>query len=819
MILNRRRGEIFAISVSIVLILAAILQDQYGIFNWFPYDWFLVKVENKDDLFTNLFTVQATIAGLSLAIIAFISGVTDKTVYGISVSEYISRIRPWKLKHVILLIIDLILTIMDYFVVSLRLFNVSVIIFIISIIISILLIIDVFFVFYGDNEIKKVIGNYIIDSYDKNYIDSIGNKITTVIKQKNIDKINDYFDILLRIFKHELDNDNRKDVIDCIGELYTQAFVDSVKIEDNKLSIYILNNITDLYDYSLIKENGIPLKIWDHMNNSYFKLLKNLSYFELEENKHDFITKFRKILYKTQISDDSNSNIKLVNHFDLNTFSYNLYVNILLRHKQKFLSDEINYLSEYIFELSFYDLAYSKNTISEFQLGIVFDEFINMLKLFIDYGNADILENCYFSKIHYHSRNKYVGLSFVIACIYMYYLGYRENIVENTSKQFSGIGLTDVIITRLNKIFRNIKFNEIVKSNRDFILEKLDTWEIIKRNKIKYGIMEDVVYDFIVFSMLSTYNIQFTIDLIKTFNYSEFNALIDRYINNQNEICKLYLDFPRAKNYETKENSSNKFNDFISSLKVYTKQFEQNQIHINSKKLTDRISDKYLHNIKKAFQNTIDDLLNDLPFLQPNIPNDDSDYKIILPITVPVSILTEDFSDLENDYNEIFKQFLLEHIEFLIRDNIVVRKISSVETDNHKLLLSLKKDYGISADIFYGDKALLWDLELSDDKEYFDNLNYVYSNGTLAALLDSEKIQINIYDIEVKYRKLSLKDIVANKIADDIYEYTNSYGVTLEYSEKELINLINASRKKVIISARLEYSIQMDSGVAIEIDL
>lgn len=816
--MKRRTVEILSIIISIALILIAILQDKCGIFNWFPYDCFLVKIENKDDLFTNLFTVQATIAGLSLAIIALISGVTDKTVYGISVSEYISRIHPWKLKHKTLLIFDLILTILDYFAVSLQLFNLSVIIFIISIFISILLIFDVYFVFYGDVEIKKVIGDYILDSYDKNYIDSIGTKITAVIKQKDIERINDYFDILLKIFKHELDCDCRKNIIDSIGELYAQAFSDSVKIEDNKLSIYILNNIIDLYDYSSIKENTIPLKIWDNMNNSYFKLLKNLSYFELAENKRDLITKFRKLLYKTQISDNSNSNIKLLNHFNLNTFSYNLYVNILLRHKQKFSTDEIKSLSEYIFELSFYNLVYSKNTINEFQLDIVFDEFINLLKLFIEDGRVNVLENCYFSKIDYHSRNKYVGLSFVIACIYMYYLGYREYIVKDKSKQINGVGLTDIIITRVNQIFRNIKFNEIAESQRDFILNKMDTWETVKRNTIKSSIMEDVVYDFIVFSMLSTYNIQFTMDLIKIFRHEEFLYLINRYIQHQDEICKLYLAFPKAKNYESEKDCLSKFNDFISSLKVYAKQYEQEQIYINNQKITEKISDKYLYNIKNTFQNTIDNLINELPFRQENLANDNSVRKIRFSLVVPASTLTENFSDSENNYNEIFKQFLLEHIEFLIRDNIAIRKISSEEADNHKLLLSLKKDYGISADTFYGDKALLWDLEFSDDKEYFDNFNYVYSNGTLAALLDSEKIQINIYDVDVQYQKLSLKDIVKNKISVDVYEYTNSYGVTLKYSEEELVNLINTSRKKVIISAKLDYSISKDSGVAIEID-
>lgn len=816
--MRRRTVEILSIIISIVLILFAILQDKCGIFNWFPYDWFLVKIENKDDLFTNLFTVQATIAGLSLAIIAFISGVTDKTVYGISVSEYISRIHPWKLKHKTLLIFDLIFTILDYFVVSLQLFNLSVIIFIISIFISILLIFDVFFVFYGDGEIKKVIGNYILDSYDKNYIDSIGTKITAVIKQKDIERINDYFDILLKIFKHEFDCNRRKNIIDSIGELYVQAFSDSVKIEDNKLSIYILNNIIDLYDYSSIKENTIPLQIWDNMNNSYFKLLKNLSYFELEENKHDLITKFRKLLYKTQIRDDSDSNNKLLNHFNLNTFSNNLYESILLRHKQKFSTDEIDYLSEYVFELSFYNLVYSKNTIKEFQLDIVFVEFINLLKLFIEDGRANVLENCYFSKINYHIRNKYVGISFVIACIYMYYLGYREYIVKDKSKQINGVGLTDIIITRVKQIFRNIKFNEIAESQRNFILNKLEAWEVFKRNKAKYCIMEDVIYDFIIFSMISVYNIQFTMDLIKTFRHEEFLFLVNRYIQHQNEICKLYLAFPKAKNYESEKDCLSKFNDFISSLKVYAKQYEQEQIYISNEKITGKISEKYLYNIEMVFKNTINELLNELPFLPKNMENDDSDYKLIFPLTVPVSTLTEDFSDSENDYNEIFKQFLLEHIETLIRDNIAVCTISSEEPDNHKLLLSLKKDYGISADTFYGNKALLWDLEFSDDKEYFDNFNYVYSNGTLAALLDSEKIQISIYDVDVQYQKLSLKDIVKNKISDDVYEYTNSYGVTLEYSEKELVNLINSSRRKVIISAKLHYSISKDSGVAIDID-
>lgn len=817
--MNRRNKEILSILVSVVFIFIAILQDKCGIFDSFPYDWFLVKIDNKDDLFTNLFTVQATIAGLSLAIIAFISGMTDKTVYGVSVSEYISRIRPWKLKHKTLLIIDLIITILDYFAVSLKLFNLSVIIFIISIFISILLILDVFFVFYGNDEIKNRIGNYIISSYDKKYIDNISEKITKTIKQKDVEKINDYFDILVEIFKHELHNDKRKEIIESIESLYAQTFTDAVKIEDNKLSIYILNNIIDIYDYSS-EENIVPLRIWDNINNSYFKLLKNLSYFELQENKHHIITKFRKLLYQNQTLKKSADGLKLYNHFNLNYFSYYVYINTVYSQEQKFSNDEKNYLSEYIFELSFYNLTYQKNKTEEYIMDIIFEEFINLLKLFIEDGKANILENCFFSKMHYNYRNNYLNLAFIVAYIYMYYLGYRENIVKGEPEQKNAIELIK-FFSRRKKFYSNMKLNDIFKERRHFILDKINNWEKYRRNKIKTLVMEDVVYDFIIFSMLSIYNIQFTMDVVKSFNYQELLALIDRYIKSKDEMFQLYLQFPKSdnSNNESETESTKKFNDFISELKKYIKQYEQEQVYLSNQIITKKISAAFKNNIENTFKNAVNNLLKELPFQQPKITENNSNYKIIFSLTVPVSTLNENFKDSENEYSEIFKQFLLDQIEYRIKESIIVHKISCEKSDNHKLLLKLKKDYGIYADTFYGDKAVLWDLEMSDEKEYFDNFKYAYFPGTLAALLDSNKVQINIYDIEVQYRDLSLDDIVCNELADNTYEYTNSYGVTLKYSKEDLINYINMLRRKVFISARLEYSIQKNSGVAIEVDL
>lgn len=119
--LSREIKILIASSVIVILsILYTVLPINFDLINTV-----LTDVEWKD-LIINLFTIQATVATLSISIIAIITGFQSKSVCGITVTHYVTTLKPCILKHKVLMIADLIITGINYFVVAYNWSNISV---------------------------------------------------------------------------------------------------------------------------------------------------------------------------------------------------------------------------------------------------------------------------------------------------------------------------------------------------------------------------------------------------------------------------------------------------------------------------------------------------------------------------------------------------------------------------------------------------------------------------------------------------------------------------------------------------------------------
>lgn len=137
--------------------------------------------EKWAELIFNLFTIQATIATLSISIIAIITGFQSKSVYGITVTHYVTSLKPCMFKHKVLMIADLVITGANYFCVAYKWFNVSIALFAISIIISCVLIWDTSFVFKQSNVISNEIASFLEENYNKDVLNRLE---TSVIENR-----------------------------------------------------------------------------------------------------------------------------------------------------------------------------------------------------------------------------------------------------------------------------------------------------------------------------------------------------------------------------------------------------------------------------------------------------------------------------------------------------------------------------------------------------------------------------------------------------------------------------------------------------------
>lgn len=73
--------------------------------------WLVHKFSDTEGLLLTLFTVQASVSTLGIALVSIINGSTNETIYGISITRYITKIKPVFFTHNRLIIINLIIVI------------------------------------------------------------------------------------------------------------------------------------------------------------------------------------------------------------------------------------------------------------------------------------------------------------------------------------------------------------------------------------------------------------------------------------------------------------------------------------------------------------------------------------------------------------------------------------------------------------------------------------------------------------------------------------------------------------------------------------
>lgn len=166
------------------------------------------KHQETEELLLELFSVQASVSTLGIALISIITGLANETVAGVSVSRYITRIKPIILKHNRLIVANLIVILLNYFALAFILFNISVALFAISIIITIWLSQEVFVIFYGNETLKEEIRQYILDNYSESILAGLNQELSNSIEMGNSLVIKQSYELITDILKVEAKKKN-----------------------------------------------------------------------------------------------------------------------------------------------------------------------------------------------------------------------------------------------------------------------------------------------------------------------------------------------------------------------------------------------------------------------------------------------------------------------------------------------------------------------------------------------------------------------------------------------------------------------------------
>ena len=490
-------GECISVLFLFVISICACLSD-IGIFK-IP-DLFILKITNQEDLFFNLFGVQATISSVGIAIIALLSGTNTESVYGICFSRYVSHIKPLLLKHNRLIIINLAITFVNYFVVSYQLFNLTVALFFVSIIISIKLVKDTYVVFLGRKEIKKQIGQYVVDNYDSGLLEDFSLSLNDPEHLKNVSYTKENFELLESIYKKEISNINTEDeskFLKILEEISTESSINILKKTEPQLTLIVLEHLLNVYTIKNENNPEISLQIWNEMIPEYFNSLKNLMGHQLSDSGVFF--KFYMQLYHN-VKLVANDNRRILNN-SLKYYSAWLYN--ALRNNQHQDSFNMDNFTKRIYD-NMISLYRFDEKLNDKKRDILMAEVCIFGKNLVDCGDTRNFKKLYLDTDFYPGE-EYKEIFLFIVLIYLYYLICREHLANGDDKKTFAEQIVKDNIESISYFLNGINILKLMSNNLTFIRNLMSTWEILPEGIAKTMIIDAVINDFFVFVALERF--------------------------------------------------------------------------------------------------------------------------------------------------------------------------------------------------------------------------------------------------------------------------------------------------------------------------
>ncbi len=787
--------EILYLTINIVILLLVVLYD-VGVININIPSILIIKIE-KESMYQTLFSVQASMATLSIAIVSLITGFVNDTVYGISVSGFITNIRPVVLKHKTLIIINLILSLLNYMVTALCLFNVSVVLFVMSLLLTIRLVRESYFVFLGKKHVKSVIYKYVIDCYDSGTIESINEETIRALEINNSLTISDNLHIIKTIFKKEMNKQN-------VDEIIIENVVDTVKVIFAKMlkcdyKPKLLECITIIYElYDIVNESAhkeYSIKLWEDINYDYFESLQYLSYEQFDRSY--ICSKLYESLLKYKYTSK--------NCIKIDTYYTNVYYSIC---GNKYLTKE----EKTKLKLSVYRYAYFLTGQSQY-IDYQYDMYEGVIalcklnKCCIDEGECDILRENFFDNIETDIGQYEYQLVLVTTLLYLYYISFREPLLEHHMYQDNARGILDTNSDSIKYFYHSIDLHKLLESHYLFLYNLVFYWEYSDNMKVKTVIIDKVIIDFFVFTILAKYwdnnVIENEICLIKQF---PCNSIYTRYFSDKN--------FDNFKNDAEIFNSAfadkNHPNDFIEKLEIL-----KEVLNIICKKNT--IEEGRAHSISTEQISNLTVRFTEL--IQKHISDEFNVFKI--KDTRYDSLHTMNDKIIFNDvlsyhYFEDEKncKILDEHIKgafvtkFLksILSHINYTKISYKDRDKQEKLINSIISNKIEGSVVIGNRTQFFteddELLLYKFTQSMKRIRYPHGNNYYF-VLNGNSIVFEFSNIKVIFEDISWDEIMKNtKHTDDgKFEYeidTNRY---IAFTEDEIVEYVTNTQKRLIISA------------------
>jgi len=782
---------------------------------------FVLNIKDTESLFLTLFTVQASVSSVSIAIVSIITGLINEYVLGISISGFITHLKPKLFKHNRLIIASLVVTLINYICLSFTHFNLCIALFAISIFITILLVREICIVFRGKNNIRSQIESFVVNNYNTDILNNIHSELLSAIETGNTLVTNSDLDTIKAIFEKEVVGSNytMTTSVKQLSDIICDAF-DKITFKHNsQKSNNFLMFICDIYSIANKNdENPLHLTIWEDMDKSFFRAIQDLKFEQLRDDGVYY--RFHEELCKNLKGRDE----KYVK--DCNIKYYASWMYSLLINNSELQENEKERIKKNIYEmlqLALFYRTFNKDD-ETFDYLLVY-EICNLHKSMIDSGDYNGISKLFFGHAHYNSDKENYALIYVVTMIYLYYLAKREKLVEDNKL----CEYANKILADNHKIYSYFYFDidllQLVKNDLPFIKTILRGWEYMNEGEVKWMTIEHVIDDFFVFVSLGKFWQKDLIDtVINALAPEAMFPLYDRYFakDNGETIKKLYKEFEALIN---KEKDEVLIDEKISILNdIFNQRYRDETINEGKKKkITDEQKDwftkKVIDNLTQINEETLK------PF---KFNNDDSKTEFI---TLQRQIIYHDllsyyFFDDKTFDEYVKKQIFTEAITSFIRSffkNIEYKELSYDDKEKQKILIDLAQSNGINATVAIGNRDEFWGEEDSGVlKQFTKNMQRIkYPGGyNYYFLLDNSLIEFSMEDITVEYENPTWDNFKHKcQNGDDgsvLYNVTNN--IYVPFSKNEVEEYVSNTEQLIIVYANLKLRLKNEKvGVGIEI--
>lgn len=803
--------------VLVIMIFISFLADISAIS--FPR-WLLHKFSDEEGLLLTLFTVQASVSTLGIALVSIIAGFTSETIYGISTSRYITNIKPAFFTHNRLIILNLLIVIANYFAVSFLCFNVSVAFFSASVVITIFLAAELFIIFLGKDSITAEIQQYILENYSVSVLNDLNQELLKSIETGNSFITKQDCDILLAILTREVEKSNYgpTEITERMVNIVSDSFEKVSHLRNSLKSTNYLQFICDFYDAANAREES-PLRIslWPQIDTAFFHVLEDLQYEQLrDEYPH---LKLHSKIYKNLVG-ASTEEIKssALSHY-LGWIYYALFAD------SNFFSEKENTrLKESLFRYAYFHVVGNSRFSAELK-EVALVDLCYLNKAAIDTGDIHTLTNQYLREFKY-SHNDTRDISCLITVIYLYYLSCRENLVKGKALQKNAEELlkqNQSIIS--NFLSHNLSLSEIDPTHYVFIQSLLNRWEYMEEENVKYMIIDSVVADFFILTALFRYwDRKEVADIVGVVVSTSTFSFYNRYFPD--------TKFQSLRNMATE--FARRFFPYMQDEMIIKKLYLLKDI-FDEKYRTETIVEGTENAItpdqlEKLSTDTIAEinaLLDRYPLLKSFGCCEEAGTIIERKNILLANIVIPNFVLQDNDYMRHLRSYLeycvLATFFGAFKDYIDLQSLDYECTEKQETLIRLLKESGIDADLVAGSRDVFWEeRDRNLLKRSTEKMNRVElpNNANCYYLIDSKLVSFILHGIKIKFEDLTWEEIKQDCRATDDgkFEFNVTNDLYVPFERADLQEHYYRTRKRLLIYGSIKYKQPSTPiGVGIEV--